>query len=88
MGMYRKRPVVIEAVQWTGSIDEEMFDLLVGCSITLNSDKTVSIVTLEGTIKVSVGDWIIKGVSGEIYPCKLDIFDKAYERVDNWRKAN
>ena len=38
--------------------------------------------TLEGNMKAEVGDWIIKGINGELYPCKPDIFDKTYEKVD------
>ncbi|PRS47537.1 hypothetical protein [Bacillus sp. MZGC1] len=44
-------------------------------------DKEMDIETLEGTMKASPGDWIIKGVHGEIYPCKPDIFEKTYEKV-------
>lgn len=44
-------------------------------------DKEMDIGTLEGTMKASPGDWIIKGVHGEIYPCKPDIFEKTYEKV-------
>lgn len=43
---------------------------------------TVNVVTLEGTMKVSPGDYIIKGVNGEFYPCKPDIFEKSYDPVD------
>lgn len=46
------------------------------------TDKEIDIPTLEGTMHASVGDYIITGVNGEIYPCKPDIFDKTYERAD------
>lgn len=59
---YRKKPVVIEAIQF---IDNPY----------------MYIETLEGTMKASVGDYIIKGVNGEFYPCKPDIFEKTYEEV-------
>lgn len=80
MAKYRKKPVVIEAVQWTGEnwadIDEWM-----GASPhrTYPSAGTIEIDTLEGTMTANEGDWIIQGVSGEFYPCKPDIFEKTYE---------
>ncbi len=42
----------------------------------------LKIATLEGEMNVSVGDWVIKGIKGEFYPCKPDIFEKTYERVE------
>ena len=47
------------------------------------TDKEIYIETLEGTMKANVGDWIIKGVKGEIYPCKSDVFEMTYEEVDS-----
>lgn len=92
---YRKKPVVIEAVIWTGRNQVEMFDFLTGTegqTSKLEGDTfkvvldnggcqvgTLWIKTLEGDMKASVGDYIIKGVNGEYYPCKPDIFDKTYE---------
>lgn len=79
---YRKKPVVIDAVQWLRtkkSWDEihEMgsFDWVGG---EMGTD-TFFIKTLEGNMKVMPDDWIIKGVNGEFYPCKPDIFEKTYE---------
>ena len=46
------------------------------------TDKEMDIETLEGTMHANVGDWIITGVNGEKYPCKPDIFEKTYERID------
>ena len=76
---WRKKPVVIEAVQWTGkNIDEVMkFN---GLTVRGHAG-TISIVTLEGTMDAKVGDFIIKGISGEFYPCKPNIFKKTYEKV-------
>ena len=81
---YRKKPVVIEAVQWLGK--NEPFD---GKAIGLEFkdgpverlDGGIEIRTLEGTMLASVGDFIIKGVQGELYPCKPDIFEATYEAV-------
>lgn len=87
MAKYRKKPVVIEATQY---FPDNTTDI-VGLIYTLGEDGvdygsgipgvSVSIKTLEGRMKVSVGDWIITGVNGEIYPCKPDIFAKTYEPV-------
>lgn len=80
---YRKKPVVIDAVRWGGNIST--LDEL-GCfSNTVSQDllsKTLQIQTLEGEMTAQIGDWIIKGVAGELYPCKPDIFEKTYERVE------
>lgn len=73
---FRKKPVVIEATQFKdGALDHE----LAVKGVLLNEDGTLSIPTLEGTMKANSGDWIITGVNGEIYPCKPDIFEKTYE---------
>lgn len=87
---YRKKPVVIEAIQYRGveSIDEAQefvgSDFVIGSS-AFDGEKyewaTVYIRTLEGEMNVSNGDYIIKGVQGEFYPCKPDIFELTYEKV-------
>lgn len=80
---YRKKPVVIEAVQYLGATNqEEMLDHLNGCTGWHMADNGIAIPTLEGTMVAAQGDWIIKGVKGEFYPCKPDIFEATYERVD------
>lgn len=80
MPKYQKKPVVIEAVMWTGMNITEM------CLFTNNEvfidDGKLEIDTLEGTMKASIGDYIIKGVRGEFYPCKPEIFKETYERID------
>lgn len=76
---YRKKPVVVEAVQWTGEnhaemcefIDPEAFEIIPRIGLVIH--------TLEGDHHASLGDYIIKGVNGEFYPCKPDIFAKTYE---------
>lgn len=84
---YRKKPVVIEAIQFIDNADRimEIHEFLGGDTMRINyEDKYnpyIKIETLEGTMKASVGDYIIKGVNGEFYPCKPDIFEKTYERV-------
>ncbi len=81
---YRKKPVVIEAVQWDGSPESlgEVVNWMKKEVLMLDGGKKLGIETLEGTMEASIGDFIIKGVHGEFYPCKPDIFEKTYERVD------
>ena len=84
---YRKKPVIIEAIQFIDNADRiiEIQEFLGGDTMRINyEDKYnpyIKIETLEGTMKASVGDYIIKGVNGEFYPCKPDIFEKTYEEV-------
>ena len=80
MAKFRKKPVVIEAVQFTPtSIDE--VEEFVGGDLGTNADGETVIATLEGSMIVSLNDWVIKGVKGEFYPCKPDIFEATYEEV-------
>lgn len=84
---FRKKPVVIEAYQWTGKTlsdrDEFVKDSGFPCwgLGALNNATGMIIPTLEGDHIAKTGDWIIKGVSGEYYPCKPDIFEKTYEKI-------
>lgn len=93
---YRKRPVVIEAVQWRGDNTEEMLSFLQASSGVDGrlltdpaswlpwphaADGLFRINTLEGAMLVNVGDWVIRGVQNELYPCKPDIFVATYEPV-------
>ena len=89
MPKFRKKPVEIEARIWPGMsyphITRDIIDWTRGsktpASIDINADdeRQLSINTLEGAHWVSPGDWIIKGVKGEFYPCKPDIFALTYE---------
>jgi len=81
---YRKKPVAIEAVQWHGDDrnEEELLHHLDGCTGWHMNDEGIAIPTLEGEMTASPGDWIIKGVQGEFYPCKPDIFEATYEPAD------
>lgn len=93
MAKYRKKPVIIQAVQWNGNNTRELLKDLIEVSNTdhireitekLDSQgiKCLEIDTLEGVMKASIGDYIIKGVKGEFYPCKPDIFEQTYEGVE------
>lgn len=77
-----KKPIVIEAMLWDGSNKEEVEKFIENEELYLFTEpNTLKINTLEGDMIVSVGDYIIKGVNGEFYPCKPDIFEKTYEEV-------
>lgn len=78
---YRKRPVVVEAVQFDGTL-ESLDALYIPNYHQFFGSRTVQIETLEGTITASPGDWIIRGVKGEFYPCKPDIFALTYEPAE------
>ena len=77
---FRKKPVVIETVQWTGHNTKEIFDF-VGIDNIIAYASYFMIKTLEGNHKVRTNDWVIKGIKGEFYPCKPDIFEETYEEV-------
>jgi hypothetical protein len=77
---FRKKPVVIEAFQLTKDFLMETCTDSKG--LKMNGDGTISIPTLEGEMLANIGDWIITGVKGERYPCKPDIFEATYERVE------
>ena len=76
---YVKKPIVIEAVPWTGNNFAEINEFMK--KFTRVIGLTLEIPTLEGNMKASLGDYIIKGVNGEFYPCKPDIFAKTYEEA-------
>lgn len=77
---YRKKPVVIQALEYTGANGREV-GLFVG-EADRNAANQFLIHTLEGTMAADPGDFIIKGVQGEFYPCKPDIFKVTYEAAD------
>lgn len=77
-----KKPVQVQAVQWTGDNYEEIVNFVGHISFPYSLDKgSVIIETLEGNHYARKGDWIIRGINGEFYPCKPDIFEKTYEEV-------
>ena len=78
MAKFRKKPVMIEAIQWRGDNLEEIKDFM---GYYEYAKKNLIIHTLEGKMIAQVNDWIIRGVQGEYYPCKPDIFEKTYEPV-------
>ncbi len=83
---YRKRPIIINAEHFTQEIIDSFKEtdgvLPFGVYHDKESKTGFSIDTLEGKHEVTPGDWIITGIAGEKYPCKPDIFDRTYEKVD------
>ena len=99
MPKFRKKPVVIEAMQWLGPVgrceeDQALLDWMgresehhmpEGCWLKQRRPGwpfSLMVNTLEGDMEAGPGDWIIKGVNGEFYPCKPDIFEKTYEPAE------
>jgi hypothetical protein len=85
MPFFKKRPLVIEAFQMPQEGDNPTPELVAFLGKMsqewLLDDGRLAIDTLEGTMVASPGDWIIKGVTGEYYPCKPEVFRKTYEQV-------
>lgn len=89
---YRKKPVAIEAIKWTGDNLREIISFIGRHESVRNwpwqkyadtvSEEGLKIFTLEGSHMATIGDMIIKGVAGEFYPCKPDIFEQTYEVVE------
>ena len=77
---YRKKPVIIEAIQWTGDNLNEIVMFTEKHNLQCGENE-LKIKTLEGNMITFLGDYIIKGVRGEFYPCKPDIFEQTYEEV-------
>jgi len=96
MGKYRKKPVVIDAFQmtkerrwdnqdwpeWLNKAWQDHRGCGLWCSPDLNNNEELYIATLEGAYAVTWDDWIIRGVKGELYPCKPEIFELTYEAVE------
>jgi hypothetical protein len=89
---YRKKPVIIDAIQWSGNSNKLEVETFVGRELKSELESETAFVagkgalifsllipTLEGNMKAMPNDWIIKGVKGEFYPCKPDIFEATYE---------
>ena len=85
MPLFRKKPVIIKARQFTkdkNSVTAILSFAIVDGECKVKIDLGCLLIdTLEGEMRASIGDWIIRGVNGEFYPCKPDIFEKTYEEV-------
>lgn len=80
MAKFRKKPVVVEAFQWNGQRPRYWPDWAIDVFLVDGLELVVD--TLEGRMKADMGDWIIRGVKGEQYPCKPDIFEATYEPIE------
>ena len=82
---YKKKPIVIDAVRWTGRNTKKVKEF---CSYNItrifDGKKICALLihTLEGNTTANKGDWIIRGIKGKLYPCKPDIFEQTYEKVE------
>lgn len=81
MAKYRKKPVIIEAIRWNGTITPDVTRFF-GSKRIVTQGRYLLIRTLEGIMKANPGDYVIRGVKGELYPCKLDIFNQTYEKIE------
>jgi hypothetical protein len=96
--MFRKKPVVIEAIQYVVGSESHNYGRFNTDEViafgegavrsNLPHDVRLVVTTMEGEIYASVGDWIIKGVKGEFYPCKPDIFAATYEPAESQQASN
>jgi hypothetical protein len=91
---YRKKPIVIEAIQFTGWNQDEVLAFAIpdlskeACRAAKTMKLPVVIETLEGNMTATPGDWIIRGIKGECYPCAPDVFALTYEPVESQTVAN
>lgn len=79
MAKYTKKPVTIEAIQWTGDNEYELMEFVGDSLKPADHPDYLEIHTLEGVMTADLGDWVIRGVKGEFYPCKPDIFEQTYD---------
>lgn len=85
---YKKKPVVIDAIQWTGTNGRDIClrwvpsvqPIAEGCSVANYGDE-MTVTMPEASMEISVGDWILRGVIGELYPCRDDVFRQTYDAV-------
>lgn len=84
MPKYVKRPVEIEALQWTGDNKHDILQFCHRCFMQYDAtvlNPNLKVNTLEGIMEASKGDYIIRGIKGEFYPCKEDVFELTYDKV-------
>lgn len=79
--MYQKLPKTVEAIQWTGKNLDEIKKFCPSCFKFMGTPPTLIVPTLEGNMKAIAGDYIIKGIKGEFYPCKEKIFLETYKLI-------
>ena len=80
---FKKKPVIIEAIQWNGENIDEIIRFVKARNLNYDRKNGLEIHTLEGNHKANIGDYIIKGIKDEFYPCKPDIFSLTYDKVED-----
>lgn len=95
MPTFKKKPKVVDAVRYLGcgnvenhATPEWLFEALESGTVKVGEDGSMIIETLEGQMTVSDGDWIIRGLKGELYPCKPDIFAETYEPTEEKQESD
>lgn len=78
---YIKKAVIVEAIPWTGDNEDQVAEFMGVLYVLKDSDEKIVIDTLEGQMRADLGDFIIRGIMGEFYPCKPDIFAMTYDKV-------
>lgn len=81
--IYEKLPIQVPAVQWTGDNYEEVKEFAKPVDVRISTSGKLIIYTLEGWMDSEISDMIIKGVKDEVYPCKLEIFNLTYRKIEN-----
>lgn len=81
---YKKKPVEVKAMQFTDEMKDRVYNWITcnrAADFKYNGEPILKIQTLEGVMTVELGDYVIKGIKGEFYPCKPDIFEQTYDKV-------
>lgn len=79
---YVKKPIPVEAIQWTGDNFDEVREFMSDSHVIITTYNELIIPTLEGDMKAPKESWIIRGTKGEYYPCRGDVFKETYEPVE------
>ena len=79
---YIKKPIPVEAIQWLGDNPEEILTFTEGNCPIFSNTGDITIQTLEGKMSAPIGSYIIKGIDGEFYPCRKEIFERSYRKVN------
>ncbi len=81
---FRKKPIVVDAIRYTGDNLDELRAFVPECHRHNKVNEPLGIITLEGVMTISEGDWVIRGAVGEYYPCKPDAFEASFESLLTW----
>ena len=79
---YVKKPIPVQALQWTGDNFEEIHNFITNYPVVITSNNELIVSTLEGDMRAPIGSYIIQGVEGEFYPCRGPIFEKTYQSIE------